>query len=163
MRAVRRLAALVLVAIGVAMFAAGPIGAVRSPGSNPPAARSGAIPDFVVVQFQVSGDLKFVEGRLHDSNCVSGTDPNPFQIYNGATLKVVVRTQTLCPRRGEEEAIWLLTTQPRPAHDAPETMGVRLRYGNRETQVAFLHPSKDLRWSAHVVARDLVIVQVVGK
>ncbi len=161
MRAVKRSAALVLVAIGVASLVAGP--AAAAGGSTPPAERSASIPDVVFVRFEVRGDLQLVEGRLHDSNCVLGTDPNPFRVHNEEALTVVVRTQTLCFRRGEEEAIWLLTTQPKSPRDPPETMGVRLRYGDRATQVAFLHPSRDLRWSSHVLAPDRVVVEVVGK
>jgi hypothetical protein len=42
-------------------------------------------------------------------------------------------------------------------------MGVRLRYGDRPTAVAFLHADKHLRWAGHVLSRTHVVVEITGK
>jgi len=63
----------------------------------------------------------------------------------------------------KNEAIWLLTSQPKSPKDPPETMGVRLRYGDRPTTVEFLHVSKDLQWTSRVLSPGYVVIVITGK
>lgn len=152
-RVITRIGALVLVAIGTVTLTAGSVGAVVPRQISPPT---------VTVEFRVLGDLASIEGRLHDFNCVERTQPNPFRISPFVTLRVEVQSfnSPICVKN---EAIWLLVTQPKSGKDAPETMGVRLRYGARQTAVEFLHASKDLRWSGHVLDDTHVVVEITGK
>jgi hypothetical protein len=152
-RVLTRFGALALVAIGTVALTAGSLGAVvpRPIGS----------PD-VTVQFDARGDLASIQGQLHDFNCVERVQPNPFKLLNFATVRVEVQSFN-SPVCVKNEAIWLLTTQPKSPKDPPETMGVRLRYGARPTTVEFLHVSKDLRWTSHVLNDRQVVVQITGK
>jgi hypothetical protein len=155
---VKRIGTAALVAIGAATLTIGPARAVVG--------RAADAPSFVKVTFVVKGDLKSFEGRLHDSNCVDQVQPNPFRVFPGDAFPVGVQTRPPTPLDScydRNEVIWLIVTQPRSGKDAPETMGVRLRYGaRRPTQVAFLHASKDLRWTDHILAPDRVEVVVTG-
>lgn len=152
-RAVTGIGTLAIAAIGAVVLTAGPSGAV-----NPAQTAS---PN-VTVMFVIHGDLASIEGKLHDFNCVERVQPNPFRIHPFEQLRVEVQSFN-SPVCVKNEAIWLLTTQPKSGKDAPETMGVRLRYGARPTTVEFLHPSKDLRWSSHVLSPTQVVVEITGK
>ncbi len=151
--AIRSIGVFALVVIGTVAIVAGPGGAVlpRPVGS----------PD-VTVQFDARGDLASIQGQLHDFNCVERVQPNPFKLFSFATVRVEVQSFN-SPVCVKNEAIWLLTTQPKSPNDPPETMGVRLRYGARPTTVEFLHVSKDLRWTSHVLNDRQVVVEITGK
>jgi len=154
-RVLTRIAALTLVAIGAAALTAGSVGAVPRQ----------TAPPTVTVLFSVRGDLASIEGRLHDFNCVDRVQPNPFRLLPFAQQAVQVESfkSPSCAVSGKNEAIWLLTAQPKSPKDPPETMGVRLRYGARATTVEFLHVSKDLRWTSHVLSPTQVVVEITGK
>jgi hypothetical protein len=157
-RVVARICALALLPIGVVAFAAGSVGAGVS-------RQDIHLPKQVTVYFEVKGDLASLQGYLHDFNCVDRVQPNPFVVSAGQKFTVDVFSFVTggCAVSGKQEAIWLLTTRPKSANDAPETMGVRLRYGYRPTEVAFLHTSRDLRWESHVLDRTHVVVTITGK
>jgi hypothetical protein len=144
---------LAIAALGVVTLTAGSVGAVtpRKLGS-----------DDVTVRFELRGDLTSIQGQLHDFNCVERVQPNPFQLSGFAGVRVEVQSFN-SPACVKNEAIWLLTTQPKSPSDRPETMGVRLRYGARPTTVEFLHVSKDLRWVSHVLSPSQVVVEITGK
>jgi hypothetical protein len=145
--------ALAIATIGALALTAGSVGAVVPRQSGSPN---------VTVVFVVRGDLALIEGKLHDFNCVERVQPNPFRIHPFEQFRVEVQSFN-SPVCVKNEAIWLLTTQPKSSKDAPETMGVRLRYGARPTTVEFLHPSKDLRWTSHVLSPTEVVVEITGK
>jgi hypothetical protein len=155
-RVLTRFGALALAAIGTVALTAGALGAVvpRPIGS----------PD-VTVQFDARGDLASIQGQLHDFNCVDSVQPNPFRLFPQSAEFVQVKSFNgpVCEMTGKNEAIWLLTSQPKSPKDPPETMGVRLRYGHRPTTVEFLHVSKDLRWTSHVLSPTRVEVEITGK
>lgn len=154
-RVLTGIGALALAVVGTGVLTAGSAGAVVP--------RQAASPN-VTVEFTVRGDLALIDGRLHDFNCVDKVQPNPFRLYPPDRLPVEVQS-FVSPLRPctSNEAIWLLTTQPKSPKDAPETMGVRLRYGSRPTTVEFLHVSKDLRWNAHILSPTRVVVEITGK
>lgn len=148
--------ALAIAAIGTVTLTSGSVGAVTP--------RQNASPD-VTVQFVVRGDLASIQGQLADFNCVDSVQPNPFRLFPQSTQSVQVKSFNgpACTVTGKNEAIWLLTTQPKSPKDPPETMGVRLRYGHRPTTVEFLHVSKDLRWTSHVLSPTRVEVEITGR
>jgi hypothetical protein len=152
----KRLVALTLAGMGMVAVTAVTAG---SAGAD---ARGQASPRTVTVTFVVRGDLKWFDGRLHDFNCVERTQPNPFRVRPFEHVRVDVESfdPFVCTKN---EAIWLLVTQPKSANDPPETMGVRLRYGERPTTVDFLHTSRDLRWVAHVLDSTHVEVEITGR
>ena len=155
-RVLTRIGALTLVAVGTAALTAGSVGAAAPRQTSPPT---------VTVVFSVRGDLASIEGRLHDFNCVDRVQPNTFRLYPFAQQTVQVESfkSPSCAATGKNEAIWLLTAQPKSPKDPPETMGVRLRYGARPTTIDFLHVSKDLRWTSHVLSPTHVVVEITGK
>ena len=157
-REVRRIAVVVLVAIGAAALTSGSIGALPSSSSH--------APPRVTLDIVVNGDLRSAQGQVQALQCFNRPEPDPFQAPSSFLIHIDLERVVSPACMTTAHVDWRIVAAPRSARDAPEPLVLRLRYNQKDRYPFTLdcHPgSPDVQCVVREISATRVTVDLRGK